>query len=89
MFTGVPEPHVSWYFNDNIISQSTDILRIHSNGTLVIDNPEIADAGQYSCEATNYLGTAIATADVKVNGKLLITWAYNFNCIIGIKDGVV
>lgn len=68
-FPGIPEPHLLWYFNDSPISQSTPTLRIHGNGTLFVESPEFEDAGLYSCEATNYLGTVVATADVKVNGK--------------------
>lgn len=43
---------------------------MHQNGTLLISNPTIDDAGIYRCEATNYLGRDTATADVRFNGKL-------------------
>lgn len=67
---GIPAPKVSWYFDENLVSQGTEGFRILQNGTLIIENPTIDDAGIYKCAATNYLGKETATADVRVNGEL-------------------
>lgn len=66
---GVPEPQILWYINGTPLSQSTETSRVHANGTLIIENPNANVSGIYKCEATNYLGTVSATADVRINGN--------------------
>lgn len=58
---------ISWYFNDQPITQSTDRSRVHSNGTLVIENAEGSDSGIYKCVSLNNFGSLKAKATVKVN----------------------
>ena len=43
--------------------------KLFSNGTLVIANVTKNDEGRYSCEATNFLDSATATAGATVLGK--------------------
>lgn len=64
--TGVPEPVIQWYFNGRLVAQSTDELRIQANGSLVIVQPTLLQAGVYRCEATNHLGTIQSTATIQV-----------------------
>lgn len=70
-FLGIPIPTITWSLNGNPLTQNTDRSHIYSNGTLIITNPLIEDAGVYKCEASNYLGSISAIANVKVNGKAL------------------
>lgn len=68
--TGEPEPNISWLLNGRPLShqQSTNAVRVLSNGTLVIDAPSMEDSGEYRCEATNHLGSVNARAEVTVQG---------------------
>jgi len=43
--------------------------KLFSNGTLTVANVTKNDEGQYSCNATNFLNSAIATASAVVLGK--------------------
>ena len=43
--------------------------KIFSNGTLIIAYVMQYDEGEYTCKATNSLGSASATADANVRGK--------------------
>lgn len=69
MAMGIPEPDIQWYFNGRLVAQSTDELRIQANGSLVIVQPTLLQAGVYRCEATNHLGTVQSTATIQVKGK--------------------
>lgn len=74
MATGHPIPEIQWYFNGRLVAQSTDALRIQANGSLVIVQPTLLQAGVYRCEATNHLGTVQASAHIDVKGKLSKQW---------------
>jgi hypothetical protein len=49
--TGAPEPTFQWFLNGNAVSGGT-------SSTLVISNTTAANAGTYTCVATNASGTA-------------------------------
>ncbi|KAI8116975.1 Peroxidasin [Lucilia cuprina] len=66
MATGNPTPDIQWYFNGRLVAQSTDALRIQTNGSLVIVQPTLLQAGVYRCEATNHLGTIQSSANIEV-----------------------
>lgn len=68
---GEPEPSISWLLNGRPVSdqQSTNAVRVLANGTLVIDTPSIEDSGEYSCEATNHVGSTKVRAEVTVQGE--------------------
>ncbi|XP_065362237.1 peroxidasin [Calliphora vicina] len=66
MATGNPTPDIQWYFNGRLVAQSTDALRIQTNGSLVIVQPTLLLAGVYRCEATNHLGTVQSSANIEV-----------------------
>lgn len=67
--SGIPRPEILWYFNNRLVSQSTDVLRLQTNGSLVITKPTLMEAGTYRCAATNPLGTVQVTANIEVKGK--------------------
>lgn len=67
--TGNPTPEIQWYFNGRLVAQSTDALRLQTNGSLVIVQPTLLLAGVYRCEATNHLGTIQSSANIQVKGK--------------------
>ena len=77
--TGIPIPHISWYFNNTklnasrkyIISVSMQPNRIRS--TLFILNLSPFDEGSYKCEAKNTAGSATSTGMVTVQSKLYIS----------------
>lgn len=58
--SGSPAPQISWVLPDrNILGQSLAVsggLAIQSNGSLLLPNPSLNDAGQYRCIAVNQYG---------------------------------
>ena len=87
---GEPSPTISWYFNDVTII-TTDKYTISAAGvsgrvesSLQIINPEISDAGTYTCHAENVVGSDNSSEILTVNGKLHITnnIAIYYSCII-------
>lgn len=65
---GSPKPDVSWYFND-VVLQETNTIKIHSNGTLVMENSGEENSGVYRCQAKNSFGVVSASANVEFNGE--------------------
>ncbi|KAM4696629.1 hemicentin-2 [Rhinophrynus dorsalis] len=55
--SGVPVPHISWKREDAFLSNGSR-YSIVDDGTLLIKNAGQEDAGNYSCVASNSLGTA-------------------------------
>lgn len=70
--SGVPKPQITWNFNGQPISRTSEHIELHVNGTLVIHNPIEEDEGEYRCEATNTLGSITTVANYKINGKTMI-----------------
>lgn len=60
---GNPVPEVRWTFQN----QNRTTGRQHT--PLIIDKAKSADAGQYTCIATNELGTDTKTVSLTVQGK--------------------
>lgn len=57
-----------WHFNGAKLSQSTEKQQILANGTLVIRQATLSDAGHYKCTATAPAGQIEAEANVRVIG---------------------
>lgn len=55
--------------NGRSLGEDQSTSRVYDNGTLVIDQPNMEDSGEYRCEATNYLGKAMAKVDVIIQGE--------------------
>lgn len=54
---GDPPPSVRWRLNDSAVDISqSDRMRIVGEGTLLFEEVQSSDAGQYTCEAYNYAG---------------------------------
>lgn len=71
--SGQPEPLVTWLMNGRPLGdQSTANVRVYNNGTLVIDQPNMEDSGEYRCNAANYLGTVDARTEVTVHGECVL-----------------
>ncbi|XP_053415690.1 hemicentin-2 [Nycticebus coucang] len=54
--SGYPMPHISW-IRDGHALQEDSRIRVDAQGTLVIQGVAPEDAGNYSCQATNEVGT--------------------------------
>ena len=73
--TGVPIPHISWYFNNTKLNNNRkyiESISIHSNSiitTLIILKLSSYDAGIYICKATNTAGNVTSSGTVTVQGK--------------------
>ena len=77
---GEPVPTISWYFNGTMINVSdTSKYNVYStvNNTeitslLTILNTQSSNAGIYTCEAENFLGTNGSSGILTINGEYLI-----------------
>lgn len=67
--TGQPHPRVTWTRGDHSALPSDPRISITSSGGLYIQNVNQADGGQYTCYASNNMGTIHATAYIIVQGK--------------------
>uniref|UniRef100_A0A0K0E047 Hemicentin-1 n=1 Tax=Strongyloides stercoralis TaxID=6248 RepID=A0A0K0E047_STRER len=52
--TGFPKPEITWYFNNNKITDG----KVDSNGNLTIENIKASQRGKYKCVARNEIGTS-------------------------------
>lgn len=67
---GYPDLQYSWSRetgNGNMFPSDTMI----NSSTIIINNLEINDGGNYTCSVSNKAGSCSVTAAVNVNGKLL------------------
>ena len=77
--TGEPVPSIIWYFDGVMINVSnTTKYNVTSsiNGTVItsiitIMNTQSSDAGIYTCEAENFLGTSRSSGILTINGQCL------------------
>ena len=65
---GNPRPRVEWKFNGSKL-QSGSKHGIKDDGELNIKHLNYGDAGQYTCVATNILGSHQASANLTVRGE--------------------
>ncbi|XP_033964305.1 vascular endothelial growth factor receptor 1 isoform X2 [Pseudochaenichthys georgianus] len=65
---GVPPPTVTWYKDEQALSQGSGIVISPDDGTLNIDRITAEDQGLYTCQATNERGSAESSAYIWVNG---------------------
>ena len=91
---GKPVPDISWYFNgvminvsDNsskymIMSRSLNITT--TENTLTVYNVTSLDVGAYTCNSTNFIGSAISSGILTVTSKLILL--YTCSCTSAHKD---
>lgn len=60
---------ILWYFNGRQLSHSTQMTKVHMNGTLVVSRASLRNSGTYRCEASNDYGRIDADVNVRINGK--------------------
>lgn len=63
---GLPVPEITWFRVDGTLPSGRHAT--HSNGTLIITNTQLTDAGMYVCQAMNALGKAKSTTMLTVHG---------------------
>ena len=64
---GNPTPAVEWRFKSRkLVSGAMYLINV---GELVVRNLNYSDAGQYTCHASNILGSSEATGNLSVRGK--------------------
>ena len=64
---GNPRPAVEWRFKGRkLVSGAKYFIK---EGELIVNNLSYSDAGQYTCHASNILGSSQATGNLSVRGK--------------------
>lgn len=65
---GNPLPTVQWFKNHECIDNSPDYVITYNNGDAVLkfEKINLLDKGEYTCKATNEVGTAQSTASLSV-----------------------
>lgn len=72
MALGIPNPEITWELPDHSLLSTGSKGRpsgselLHPQGTLVIQNPKLSDAGIYKCMAKNQLGSDSTVTYVQV-----------------------
>lgn len=79
--SGFPDPTVTWSMGGADIDTkdprfSTQALQGIANATLKIADLMMEDAGDYTCTATNMLGSSNSTVTVRVKDKLAALWPF-------------
>ncbi|XP_012537087.1 obscurin isoform X3 [Monomorium pharaonis] len=71
--TGIPQPEVTWYFNDKPILKDDDKYKIKHDGDaycLYVKDCAYDDSGRYRCRAVNKGGEAECVANLAVVDKI-------------------
>merc|ERR1712130_823230 len=73
-FAGYPKPEVTWYFQGEILKNSSKVqIKIREDSsTLTIIDSTFEDAGIYECRASNNLGTDKTKGSLTVNSKYFV-----------------
>lgn len=74
---GDPVPTISWYFNNVMINESDaskyhvsrSISGIEIASSLTVMNTQSFDAGIYTCEAKNFIGSVRSSGILTINGE--------------------
>ena len=87
--TGNPIPYISWYFNNVLISNETNVDKYNViqstlntttiSSTLTVYSLELSDVGTYICNATNVISTITSSGVLTVNGKWLLLLLINLH----------
>ena len=80
--TAIPTPQIRWKLNGNYLRQ--DAKFVHDGTNLVIKDVENSPLfeGDYTCEASNYLGSRSSTSQLKVYGKHFARLILHINNLI-------
>lgn len=71
--TGIPQPEVTWYFNDKPILKDNDKYKIKRDGDafcLYVKDCAYDDSGRYKCRAVNKGGEAECAANLAIVDKM-------------------
>uniref|UniRef100_A0A0N4ZRH6 Hemicentin-1 n=1 Tax=Parastrongyloides trichosuri TaxID=131310 RepID=A0A0N4ZRH6_PARTI len=63
---GIPSPQIYWQ-KDGIQIIQTPGINVDLSGNLKIENVDFTSSGKYSCIASNVVGKAFKTVDIKIN----------------------
>ncbi|KAM5259263.1 hemicentin-2 isoform 1-T1 [Hipposideros larvatus] len=67
--SGFPTPTITWTKEANALTSSGSHYNVRKDGTLVIAQPSVRDAGAYVCTATNAVGFSSQEMRLSVNTK--------------------
>lgn len=68
---GIPLPVVQWLKNDKCIDNSPDYVITYNNGEAILQFEEVflEDQAEYSCKATNQVGSETSSARLIIERK--------------------
>ena len=66
--SGIPRATIQWTFNGSIITNGTLYLITEDSTRLDINGINVSHAGPYCCNATNTVGSSVATITIDVKG---------------------
>lgn len=69
---GIPDPDITWYKNDHLISPTDTHYFLRENGDLDIFSAESEDTGIYSCTAINSVGKIERHTNVFIKGDSIV-----------------
>lgn len=73
---GAPYPTIEWLKNGRNLNLVADDnmsrVRMLANGNLVLSQLQLQDQGEYTCKATNDLGSATSTGTLTISGRILL-----------------
>lgn len=69
---GTPTPKVTWYKDGKPLKKGLTPKKDGDTHTLTLIQPQLTDAGEYSCVAKNDLGTAETKASLVVEGTISV-----------------
>uniref|UniRef100_A0A8C5M3F9 receptor protein-tyrosine kinase n=1 Tax=Leptobrachium leishanense TaxID=445787 RepID=A0A8C5M3F9_9ANUR len=84
--TGIPEPQITWFKNDETLVGDSGVILKDKNRTLTIQRVRKQDEGFYACRACNHLGCKEAEMYFTVNDTEEKT---NLELIILVGTGVI
>lgn len=72
---GLPVPEITWFRVYGTLPSGRHVT--HDNGTLIITDTQLTDAGMYVCQAMNALGKAKSTTMLIVHGMKYVVFVMN------------
>ena len=74
--SGIPRATIQWMFNGSVITNDTLYIITEDSTRLDINGINVSHAGPYHCNATNIVGSSVATINIDVQGLPFVQSIY-------------